>query len=99
MSTPSNDFATKAPSNNLNRQLGLYSLAAAAAGVSMLALAQPAAGEVVITRKTIPIGSLVYLDMNHDGVADFTFYNSYSSALRSCGWGATEWLRQPMPPR
>ena len=41
--------------NNFNRQIGLYSLAAAVAGVSMLALAEPAAAEVVVTHKTIPI--------------------------------------------
>ena len=33
----------------------MHSLAAATAGVSLLALAQPAAGEVVVTRKTIQI--------------------------------------------
>jgi hypothetical protein len=80
MSTPSTDSATKASSNNLNRQLGLYSLAAAAAGVSMLALAQPAAGEVVITRKTIPIPLAPYgvpepveISLTNNGIDDFTF--------------------------
>jgi hypothetical protein len=45
----------KSPSNHLHRQLGLYSLAAAAAGVGIVALATPAASEVVVTQKTIPI--------------------------------------------
>jgi hypothetical protein len=55
MSTQPTDCAKNAPSNHLHRQLGLYSLAAAAAGVGILALATPAAGEVVVTRKTIRI--------------------------------------------
>jgi hypothetical protein len=44
----------------------------------MLALAQPAQSEVVVTKKTIPIVGQVDIDMNHDGVTDLTFDNSYS---------------------
>src|SRR5260370_35439347 len=59
----------------------LYSVAAAAAGVSMLALAQPAEGEVVVTRSNIPIPPsyyggtqyLVPIDLNNDGITDFSF--------------------------
>jgi hypothetical protein len=57
----------------------LYSIAAAAAGVSALALAQPAVGEVVITNKTIPIPLCfsspcpVSIDLNKDGIEDFQF--------------------------
>lgn len=47
--------ASKASSNNLNRQIAQYSLAAAVAGVGMFALVQPAAGEVVLTKKAIHI--------------------------------------------
>ena len=54
MTLPTNSVKKTSP-NDLNRQVSLYSLAAAAAGVSMLALAQPAAAEVVITKRTIPI--------------------------------------------
>jgi hypothetical protein len=78
MSTSSLDSARKTSSTNLNRQLGLYSLAAAAAGVSMLALAQPAAGEVVVTKKTIPLIGNVSIDINQDGINDFEFYNYFS---------------------
>jgi hypothetical protein len=73
----------------------MYSIAAAAAGVSMLALAQPADAEVVVTRKTIPIplGSYdgtqypVPIDLNHDGINDFSFslssfaYHSFNGQL------------------
>jgi hypothetical protein len=48
-----------------------YSMAAAAAGVSLMALAAPAEGKVVITTHiNIPVTSTVSLDLNHDGVAD-----------------------------
>ena len=83
MSTQRTDSAKKVSVNNLNRHVGLYSLAAAVAGVSMLALAEPAQGEVVITKKTIPIPATGYsggvaLDLNHDGKTDFTFFNRTS---------------------
>jgi hypothetical protein len=78
MSNQPTDAASKASSNSLNRQISLYSLAAAAAGVSILALAQPARSEVVITKKTIPIPANqgqfgLGIDLNHDGVNDFYF--------------------------
>ena len=55
MSTHPTHFAKKTSTSILNRQVCMYSLVAAVAGVSMLALAEPASGEVVITRKTIHI--------------------------------------------
>ncbi len=64
MSTHSTDSVSTANSNNLNRQAALYSIAAAAAGVSLLAIAQPAAGEVVVTKKTI------HIPLAHNGVAE-----------------------------
>lgn len=88
----------KVSSNPLHHQLGFYSLAAAAAGVSMLALAQPAAGEVVITKKTIPIpivpiGSKenVEISMANNGIENFAFqlYNDTDgiSDRGLNGWG------------
>ena len=81
----------------LNRQTKLYAAAAAAAGVGILALAQPAQGEVIITKKTIPIPIsnfdgqqfLVPLDLNHDGVTDLSFilstfaYHSFNAVLEA----------------
>jgi hypothetical protein len=47
-------------------------MAAAAASVSLLALAQPAEGSVVITNVNIPITSKgISLDLNKDGITDF----------------------------
>ena len=69
-----------------------YSLAAAAAGVSTLALSQPADAKVVITNKNISIpfcGNLspcsVSIDLNGDGVKDFkvSLISSYDYAIAS----------------
>jgi hypothetical protein len=65
--------------DSLNRQLNSYALAAAAAGVGMLAFAQSVEAKIVYT----PAHRLIHggdpgirrLDLNHDGIADFTFQN------------------------
>lgn len=77
------DAATKTSPNHFNRQVGMYSLAAAVAGVSLLALAQPAAGEVVITRKTIPIPDPsnhdpLMISLANNGIDNFGFTNDAS---------------------
>lgn len=77
-------------SETIDHRAKLYSIAAAAAGVSMLALAQPAEGEVVITKKNIPIPVSVYgghqylvpISLNNDGITDFSF-SLYSFAYHS----------------
>jgi hypothetical protein len=60
-------------------QLNLYALAAGAAGVGMLALAQPAEGKIVYTPadRCLPLNKDFYLDLNHDGVNDFNFRLNY----------------------
>ena len=62
-------------SDSVHRQLNMYALAASAAGVGMLALAQPAEAKVVYTpaHKWLPVNQYYYLDLNHDRVYDFTF--------------------------
>jgi|HubBroStandDraft_6_1064221.scaffolds.fasta_scaffold05468_2 hypothetical protein len=58
--------------------LNAYALAAGAAGVGVLALAQPAGAKIVYTPAHIPIvqnKGLVELDLNHDGINDFQFSN------------------------
>jgi hypothetical protein len=77
-------------SETVDHRAKLYAIAAAAAGVSMLALAQPAEGEVVITKKNIPIPVssyfgqqyLVPISLNNDGITDFSF-SLYSFAYHS----------------
>jgi hypothetical protein len=51
----------------------MYSIAAGAAGVSILALAQPADAEVVVTPKNLTVvpGAPVYIEMTGEGRADF----------------------------
>ncbi len=83
---------TTTSSNNFNRQLTVYSLAAASAGVSLMALSSPASGEVVITKKTIPIHveESVLITMANTGTADFilslrsTFSSISTQLVRSC---------------
>jgi hypothetical protein len=64
----------------LDHRMKLYSLAAAAASVSTLALAQPAEAKVIITNKNIPIPVCFYphfcpvsVDLNNDGITDLEF--------------------------
>ncbi|MGD0986963.1 MAG: hypothetical protein ABR874_04075 [Candidatus Sulfotelmatobacter sp.] len=77
--------------NNVNA----YALAAGAAGVSLLALAQPAAAEVVFTpaHGNIPIDKYISVDLNHDGTPDFRFflytfaYHSFRGSVNVRGGG------------
>jgi len=75
MSTRAKNREKKIISKSLNRQIGLYSVAAAVAGVSMLALAEPAVGEVIVTKKTLPVPvgtesnpKPLYLSMANNGI-------------------------------
>jgi hypothetical protein len=73
-------------SRPLQRQLNQYALSACAAGVSALALAQPAQAEIIYTpaHKSLPVNRLFYLDLNHDGTKDFKFF--LHSVLGSGYW-------------
>lgn len=80
MSIRSDDSVEKSTPKKLNRQIRLYALAASAAGVGVLALAQPAQGELVITKKAIPIPVSpestphdVGISMTNDGINNFSF--------------------------
>ena len=64
----------------LDRGLKSYSLAAAAASVGMLALTQPASGEIIINHinKAVPVCARLdpcslAIDLNNDGIADVKF--------------------------
>lgn len=60
---------------SLDSRVQRYSVSALAAGVSLLALAQPADAEVIVTRARLPVIDLseVVLDLDKDGTADFRF--------------------------
>jgi hypothetical protein len=61
-------------SDSVHHQLNMYALAASAAGVSLLALASPAEGRIIYTHihKVIKVHEHYGLDLNHDGITDFT---------------------------
>jgi hypothetical protein len=63
--------------NSLSRRLDLYALAAGAAGVGIVALAEPAHSQIVYTpaQSRIYWNEVVPLDLNHDGQEDFLFSN------------------------
>jgi hypothetical protein len=77
------DTNTRPSNQNLNRliprlneQLLGYAAAASAAGVGLLALAQPAEAKIIFTASDIPIvqnAGGIQIDLNHDGIADFSF--------------------------
>ncbi len=67
----------------LEKSLSAYAVAATAAGVGLLALTSPAAARIVYTPANTPIpvnGGPVPLDLNHDGVVDFSFSNQLRTA-------------------
>jgi hypothetical protein len=66
-------------SESFHRRLDSYALAAGTAGVSLLALAEPSAAEIVYTRTHHVIGnrSSYQLDLNHDGITDLIIENKY----------------------
>lgn len=61
---------------NIDHRLNLYSVAAAAAGVGVLALAPSAEGSIVVTQANVTVDlstPTAFIDMNGDGKADFEF--------------------------
>jgi hypothetical protein len=72
----------------LDRKLLAYATAAGAAGVAVLALAQPCQAEIVYTQAHMKLknGAFVPLDLNGDGVADFTL-RVFHYCLITCGAG------------
>jgi hypothetical protein len=73
-------------SEPVHQQLTMYALAASAAGVGIMALAQPAEAKVVYKAANKQIGpnQVVPLDINHDGKVDFTLSNVVSCATDIC---------------
>ncbi len=61
----------------LNHNLDLYALGAIAAGVTLIALTSPAEAKIAYTKthQPIPPDTHYALDLNQDGIADFTVFN------------------------
>jgi hypothetical protein len=76
--------ASNLPSS-LHQQLNMYAIAATAAGVGMLALSPPAEGKIVYTptHKVLIGKGLVALDLNHDGLKDFTLSQTFTNTVVS----------------
>ncbi len=82
-------------SDSLHRQLDVYTLAASAAGVSVLALAGTSEAKVVytethqVTSARVPL----YIDVNHDGVNDFVLRTTYymGTSYFKVGLSASGW--------
>jgi hypothetical protein len=64
--------------DSVKQHLDLYALAAGAAGVSILELAEPTEAKIVYTPAHVVIGTNQHydLDLNHDGITDFTIIDS-----------------------
>lgn len=81
--------ATPQLSESCTARINAYALAAGAAGVSLMALAQPASAEIVYTpaNGTLHANQAVPIDINHDGTPDFdaflyTFaYHTFNASL------------------
>jgi hypothetical protein len=73
---------TASLSKSLNHRLNSYALAASAAGVGVLALTQLSEAKIVYTpdNRQIENSHRVPLDLNHDGVVDFTFWTHFRSS-------------------
>jgi len=78
--------------DSIHHQMNMYALAAGAAGVGVLALAHPAEAKIVYTpahavldaRSNTPY----YIDLNQDGIKDFTFWHGYFYSNTSQFWGS-----------
>ena len=81
MKTKASSFDASIHRDSLPQHLHTYALAASAAGVTMLALAQPAQAEIVYTPANVTIGpnQSYDLDLNNDGIVDFTIVNQLTS--------------------
>jgi hypothetical protein len=70
-------------SDSVHRQLNVYALAASAAGVSLLALTQPAEGKIVYTAANVTLkdGQPFPLDLNRDGKVDFVLLQDFTVSI------------------
>jgi len=70
-------------------RLNSYALAAGAAGIGILALAQPSEAKIVYMPAHLVItsypGGIYNLDLNHDGKIDFTFIDTLHCTVDFCG--------------
>jgi hypothetical protein len=84
-------------SESIHHQLNSYALAASAAGVSALALSQASQAKIVYTPAHVVLHARsnghYYLDLNHDGVKDFTFSHGYFYSATTGFWGSIDQMQ------
>jgi len=88
--TSSSSEAGCQPSEHLNHRLNMYSIAAGAAGVGLLALAQPTTGEIVYTPAHVVLAgrsdsSSYELRFDHSGTVDFYLSAMWTRSVRESG--------------
>ena len=78
-------------SSVLEHHLSMYTLAASAAGVGMLALAQSAEAKIIYTKthEVIAPAQQYDLDLSHDKTTDFTLVNFWTT---QCPDSCAQWL-------
>ncbi len=72
-------------SDSVHYQLNVYALAASAAGVGMLALAQPAEAKIVYTKTNTVVHQGTPLELRNNGVTDFVFQTFDNCRSPLCG--------------
>jgi hypothetical protein len=74
-------------STAFHHSLNAYALAAGAAGIGLLALAEPSSAEIVYTpmHQVLNQYQFIHLDLNHDGITDVTIQNKYRHYCNSFG--------------
>jgi hypothetical protein len=67
------------------KHLNMYAIAAGAAGVGVLALAQPVEAKIVYTSAHVVIGIREHysIDLNHDGMSDVVIHHTPNSGGNS----------------
>ncbi len=70
--------------HEFEHQLSWYALAAAATGVGILA-SQPSEAKIIYTKahRQITPNTTIKLDLNHDGITDFSFKDTFSTSFYS----------------
>ncbi len=78
---------------SVREHLNRFAIATILAGVGLLAVAWPAEGQIVYTRVNITLGpnTSYNLDLNNDGITDFTISTSLQQRPHGCPYGEVTW--------
>ncbi|MGD0988638.1 MAG: hypothetical protein ABR874_12565 [Candidatus Sulfotelmatobacter sp.] len=83
-------------SGSFNHRLSMYSVGAAAAGVGVLALAQPASGEIIYTHINVSVRGYgdesFAIDVNNDGKPDFSLRGHWSRTYFGSGGNSSIYI-------